>query len=148
MTNTRIVIVGPNELDLITELYNQIMSPPQTAEYFRRRFRGRYNICMMVAMVEERHVGFIIGFELMPSTYFSWVCGILPEFRRLSIATQLMQAQKAWAQDHDYSILRFECQNQHRPMLHVAISEGFDLVGIRWDTATADNVVIFERDLR
>ena len=33
-------------------------------------------------------------------------------------------------------------------MLHVAISEGYDLVGIRWETPTASNVVIFEKELR
>lgn len=33
-------------------------------------------------------------------------------------------------------------------MLHVAIREGYDLVDIRWDTATANNVAIFEKDLR
>lgn len=148
MANAKIEPVGVNELKLVAELYNRIFNPPQTEEFFRRRFRGRHNVCMMVAMVEGQHVGLTIGFELMPSTYFSWLCGILADYRRQGIATQLMQAQAAWAQDHDYSILRFECQNQHRPMLHVAITEGFDLVGIRWDTATADNVVIFERDLR
>lgn len=44
--------------------------------------------------------------------------------------------------------IRFEHQNQHRAMLHVAIHESYDLVDIRWDTAPANNVVIFEKDLR
>lgn len=44
--------------------------------------------------------------------------------------------------------IRFEHQNQHRAMLHVAIREGYDLIDIRWDTATANNVAIFEKDLR
>lgn len=148
MASARIVVVGPGELGLMAELYNQVFSPPREEEFFQRRFRGRHNVCMMVAMLDDRHVGFTVGFELMPSTYFSWLCGVLPEFRRLSIATQLIRAQSAWAEDHEYTTLRFECQNQHRPMLHVAISEGYDLVGIRWDTTTADNVVIFEKDLR
>ncbi|MBI4719560.1 MAG: GNAT family N-acetyltransferase [Planctomycetes bacterium] len=148
MASAKIAVVGPGELGLVTELYNRVFNPPQVEEFFRRRFRGRHNVCMMVAVLDEQHAGFIIGFELMPTTYFSWMCGVVPEFRRMGIATQLIQAQTAWAQDHEYSTLRFECQNQHRPMLHVAIREGYDLVGIRWDTATADNVVIFERDLR
>ena len=148
MANAKIVPVGPGELELITELYNEVFSPRTDVEFFRRRFRGRHNVTMMVAMVDDRHVGFIIGFELMPSTYFSWFCGVHPEFRRLGIATQLIQAQQAYAQEHGYGIMRFECNNQHRPMLHVAISEGYDLVGIRWDTNSGNNVVIFEKDMR
>ncbi len=58
-----------------------------------------------------------------------------------------MHGEQAWARDNGYQIVRFECQNQHRPMLHVAITEGFDLVGIRWDSATAHNVAIFEKEL-
>ena len=147
MTNTRIEVVGMGELGLITELYNGVFSPRQDEDYFRRVFLGRHNVSMLVAILDQRHVGFIIGFELTPTTYFSRTAGVLPDFRRLSIATQLMHAQQAWAFEHHYTIIRFECQNQHRPMLHVAISEGYDLVGIRWDSATANNVVIFEKEL-
>ena len=52
------------------------------------------------------------------------------------------------AEDHHYELIRFECRNQHRAMLHTAITQGYDLVGIRWDTHSAANVVIFEKDLR
>jgi len=148
MADAKIVVVGPGEVDLITDLYNQVFSPGVDANFFSRRFEGRHNATMMVAMIDGMHVGFIVGFELMPSTYFTWLCGVLPDFRRLRVSTQLMQALFAWAKDNEYSILRFECRNQHRPMLHVAITEGFDLVGMRYDTFTANNVAIFEKELR
>lgn len=148
MATAKIIPVGAGEVDTIVEIYNTIFSPDRDAEFFRKRFRGRHNVNMLVAMLDDRHVGFTIGFELMPLTFFSWLCGVSPDFRRLGIATQLIKGQQAWAIDNDYGIIRFECQNQHRPMLHVAISEGYDLVGMRWDTATGNNVAIFERDLR
>ena len=148
MATARIEAISPTDLDIISDLYNEMFSPPQDEEFFRRRFMARHNVCMFVATLEQDPVGFAIGFELMPSTYFCWLCGVIKDARRLGIATQLMHALMAFAQDHEYTTVRFECQNQHRPMLHVAITEGFDLVGIRWDTNTAHNVVIFERDLR
>jgi len=148
MATAKIVPVGVGEISLVVDLYNEIFSPRRDQEFFNNRFRGRYNVSMLVAMLDDRYVGFTIGFELMPTTFFSWLCGVHSDFRRLGIATQLIQAQQAWALDHHYNIIRFECQNQHRPMLHVAITEGYDLVGMRWDTATGDNVAIFEKDLR
>ena len=148
MANAEIVAVGPAELDLISRLYNEVFTPREDEEFFRRRFMGRHNACMLVAIVEKMHVGFIIGFELMPTTYFCWLCGVNPDFRRVGVATQLMQGLQAWAHEHHYTTIRFECQNQHRPMLHVAITEGYDQVGIRWDPATAHNVVIFEKELQ
>ncbi|MEK6675528.1 MAG: GNAT family N-acetyltransferase [Planctomycetota bacterium] len=148
MADAKIVAVGPGELGLITEIYNRVFTPRKDEEFFRRRFQGRHNVSMLVALLDETPAGFNIGFELMPSTYFSWICGVLPDYRRLGVATQLMHAQHALAVEHSYTLLRFECQNQHRPMLHAAITEGYDLVGIRWDTTTACNVVIFEKELR
>ena len=147
MATAKIVSIGPSEIELVSRLYNDVFTPRVDEEFFRRRFRGRHNVTTMVAMVDDRHVGFIIGFELRPTTFFSWICGVLPDFRRTGISTQLMQAQYAWALGHEYTTIRFECNNQHRPMLHVAITEGYDLVGIRWDTESANNVVIFEKGL-
>ncbi|MCH7526573.1 MAG: GNAT family N-acetyltransferase [Planctomycetes bacterium] len=148
MANVQVVPVGQGELELITQLYNELFNPRRDVEFFRRRFQGRHNVSMLVAVLEDQHVGFAVGFELMPTTYFSWLCGVLPDIRRQGIATQLIQGQHAWAVEHKYEMIRFECRNQHRAMLHVAIRENYDLVGIRWDTATANNVVIFEKDLR
>lgn len=148
MADAKIVAVGAGELSLIAQMYGKIFNPPVDEEYFRRRFMGRYNVSLLVAMLDDQPVGFAVGYELMPTTYFSWLCGVLPDARRIGVATQLMQAQESLAADHAYTIIRFECQNQHRPMLQLAISEGYDLVGIRWDTAGAANVVIFEKELR
>ncbi|MGB2985856.1 MAG: GNAT family N-acetyltransferase [Phycisphaerae bacterium] len=148
MANAKIIAVGPAELELIADLYSQVFAPAQDDEYFRRRFHGRYNVSLFVAMLDDQHVGFTISYELKPSTYYCWLCGVLPDARRLGVATQLIQAQQAFALDHGYAMIRFECQNQHRPMLHLAITEGYDLVGIRWDMTSAANMVIFEKDLR
>jgi hypothetical protein len=35
-----------------------------------------------------------------------------------------------WALDHDYESIRMECHNQHRPMLHLGIAQGYDIAGI------------------
>lgn len=148
MATAKIIPIGMGEIELISQIYNEVFSPAQDIEFFRRRFESRHNVCMIVAMVEDRHVGFAVGFEVMPTTFFCWLIGVHPDYYRHGIATQLVQGLHAWAKDRGYMMIRFECQNQHRPMLHLAITEGYDLVGIRWDTATANNVVIFEKDLR
>ena len=148
MTNVKIIIIGTRELTLFADLYSQIFTPPQDEPFFERRFKGRTNVSMMVAEADDKPVGIAAGYELRPATYYCWLCGVLPDIRRMGVATQLIQAQQAFAQDNGYQMVRFECQNQHRPVLHLAISEGYDLVGIRWDTQTAANFVIFEKELR
>jgi GNAT superfamily N-acetyltransferase len=139
--------VGPEELPEIVHLYNQIFRPSRDLEAFHRRFLGRYNPLQLIARLDERPVGFFLGFELKPTVYFAWFYGVIPEFRRQGIASQLMEAVHSWAQQNEYESIRFECHNQHRPMLHLAIAQQYDIVGIRWDPDRGENLVLFEKVL-
>jgi GNAT superfamily N-acetyltransferase len=147
MADVVIDIVGPEEMPLIVQLYNQIFRPGRDLPSFDRRFRSRYNILRLVAHLNQRPVGFFLGFELKPSVYFTWFYGVLPECRRQGIASQLMEAVHDWAKQNDYESVRMECHNQHRPMLHLAITSEYDIVGMRWDPDRGDNLVIFEKVL-
>ena len=147
MADAIIDLVGEEDLPTISYLYNQIFRPHRDVESFRRRFQGRYNVLMLLARIQDRPVGFFLGFELKPTVYFGWFYGVIPEYRRQGIASQLMDAVHAWARQNDYESVRFECHNQHRPMLHLAIALGYDIVGIRWDPDRGDNLVIFEKML-
>ncbi len=147
MADATVDIVGPEDLPLVVEMYNKIFRPGRDLESFRRRFRGRYNILQMLARVDDEPVGFFIGFELKPTVFFAWFYGVLPEYRRQGVASQLMDAVHAWARQNEYNSLRFECHNQHRPMLHLAIALEYDIVGMRWDPDRGDNLVIFEKVL-
>lgn len=139
--------VGEGDLPIIVQLYNQIFRPGRDLDSFQRRFRGRYNILQMVARIKDRPVGFFLGFELKPTVFFAWFYGVVPECRRQGIASQLMEAVHDWAKEEGYESIRFECHNQHRPMLHLAIAMQYDIVGIRWDPDRGDNLVLFEKVL-
>jgi GNAT superfamily N-acetyltransferase len=147
MADAIIDIVGPEDLPTIVQLYNQIFRPLRTEESFHQRYRGRHNVVQFVARVNERPVGFSIGFELKPGVFFSWFYGVLPDHRRQGIASQLMDAVHEWARENEYESIRFECHNQHRPMLHLAIANGYDIVGIRWDPDRGANLVLFQKSL-
>jgi GNAT superfamily N-acetyltransferase len=101
MADAIIERVGPEDLPVLVQLYNQIFRP----------------------------------------------YGVVPEFRRKGVASQLMDAVHSWARQNEYESIRFECHNQHRPMLHLAIALEYDIVGIRWDPDRGDNLVIFEKVL-
>ena len=76
MADAIIELVGPEDLPVITQLYNQIFRPARDLESFQRRFLGRYNILQLVARLSDRPVGFFIGFELKPTVYFAWFYGV------------------------------------------------------------------------
>ncbi len=129
------------------ELYNAIFRPKRELEFFKRRFLGRYNSLTLIARVDDRPVGFWVGFELKPGMFYHWLGAVLPDFRRKGIGRQLQEAQQAWAKDHGYEYVRCECMNHQREFVHFAVTLGYDIVGIRWDSTHADNLVVFERNL-
>jgi GNAT superfamily N-acetyltransferase len=147
MADAIIDIVGLDDLPVIVRLYNQIFRPPRDADSFLRRYQGRHNVLQMVARIDDRPVGFFLGFELKPDVFFAWFYGVLPDFRRQGIASQLMEAVHSWAVQNGYESIRFECHNQHRSMLHLGIALGYDIVGIRWDPDRGANLLLFQKQL-
>jgi GNAT superfamily N-acetyltransferase len=147
MADVEVMIVGKGELPVIADLYNEIFRPPRDAAFFDRRFRGRYNPLMLLAELNGRPVAFSTGFELKPNVFFSWLTGVLSDFRRQGIARQIHEAEVTWARDRGYQYIRMECHNAHRPILHMAIAMGFNIIGVRWDADRSDNLIIVEKTL-
>ena len=147
MIEASISQVGMDSLPQIAEIYNQIFRPTRTAVDLAKRYERRYNPLLLLAHSKDQPVGFFLGYEWKPSTYYGWFYGVLPECRRMSIGSQLMEAAQSWAAQNGYESIRLECHNQHRPMMHLAIDLGYDVAGLRWDADRAANLVIFEKAL-
>jgi GNAT superfamily N-acetyltransferase len=144
MANADIVIVGMRELPLIVDLFNDVFRPPRDMAYFERRLRGRVQSLILVAQIQDRPAGFALGYEIKPGTFYCWLIGVQADFRRAGVASQLMEAMAAWARDNGYHTIRFECYNRQRPMLHLAISQNYDIVGLRFDIEAGTNLIILE----
>ena len=147
MAQADIIIADDRLLPMAVDLYNAMFRPKREADFFKRRFMGRYNVLTLLARLDERPVGFWIGFELKPGMFYHWLGGVLPDFRRAGVARQLHDAQQAWARDHGYEYIRCKAMNHQREFVHFALSVGFDIVGIRWDSTHADNLVVFEKTI-
>jgi GNAT superfamily N-acetyltransferase len=142
-----IIIADEKMLSQAVEVYNQVFRPKREADYFKRRFLARYNPLTLLARMDDKPVGFWVGFELKPGMFYHWLGAVLPELRRSGVGRQLQDAQNAWAKDHGYEYIRCECMNHQREFVHFAIEVGYDIVGIRWDSTHADNLIVFEKNL-
>ena len=147
MANADIIIADDRMLSAAVDLYNTMFRPRREVDFFKRRFTGRYNILTLIARMDEQPVGFWIGFELKPGMFYHWMGGVHSDVRRHGVARQLQEAQQAWARDHGYEYIRCECMNHQKEFVHFAVACGYDIVGIRWDSTHADNLVVFEKNL-
>jgi len=137
--------IAPEDVSILVGLYNQMFRPPRDAEHFERRYLGRHNVVQMVARLQERAVGFLVGFELKPRVFFLWFVGVLASNRRAGVGSQLLEAAEAWCREHEYEAIRCEVFNQQKPMLHFLLGTGFDIIGLRWDHDHGDNLVLFQK---
>ena len=147
MAQAEVIIADEKLLPRAVELYNGIFRPKREVDYFKRRFMGRYNTLTLIARVDDKPVGFWVGFELKPGMFYHWLGAVLPDARRQGVGRQLQEAQQAWAKDHGYEYVRCECMNHQREFIHFAVTLGYAMVGIRWDSTHADNLIVFEKNL-
>src|SRR5690349_23958050 len=77
-----IIIVDEKLLPQAVELYNSIFRPKREVDFFKRRFMGRYNALTLLAKMDDKPVGFWVGFELKPGMFYHWLGGVLNPVRR------------------------------------------------------------------
>ena len=65
----------------------------------------------------------------------------------MGVATQLINTAADWAHSRGYGAIRFECHNRQRAMLHFGIANDYDIVGMRWDSDRAENLLVLEKQL-
>lgn len=145
MSQAEIIIADDALLPEAVEVHNEVFRPRQELAYFKRHLLGRYNTLVLIARVHERPVGMWIGYEDRPGLFRHWLGAIHPDFRREGVARQLQEAEHSWAVEHGYHAIRCEATNRQREFVQFAINTGFDIVGIRYESERADNMVVFER---
>lgn len=95
------------EIGTITELLNIDSRIPEfsinktkQAEIEKRLSNTKYLI--LIAKINDEAVGYKVGYELSSGSFYSWLGGVLPQFRKLGIATKLREYQESWAKSSGY----------------------------------------------
>lgn len=116
--------------------------------YSRDRYEerlGERRSLILVAEVGGQPAGYKVGYEEDPTTFYSWLGGVVPGFRNSGVASILRQRQESWARSHGYERLRVKSKNQFPHMLRLLIGAGYSIVGTE---GSGDGLkIVFETDL-
>ncbi len=118
--------------------------PPPLKEYKRRLTDVPHLV--LIAYEGEKPVGFKVGYE-RDGCFYSWMGGVLPSYRRRSVATRLAERQENWARQQGYSTVTFKTRNQHTNMLIFSLRRGFIVVGFKEKDVPATNRIILRKVL-
>ncbi|MCC6281298.1 MAG: GNAT family N-acetyltransferase [Saprospiraceae bacterium] len=110
-------------------VYEAIFGKP-AGEKVQERLSSAPDLLVLWAENEHKQaVGFKIGYRQDPSTWYSWLGGVLPEYREQGIAGRLMQHQHGWVKSRGYRRIQTKTMNRWRSMLILNLKHGFDIIG-------------------
>lgn len=114
--------------DLIAPLMEKAFGEFQS-EWFHSRLKSRSGFHLGVAYVDEKAVGFKMGYKEDKWNFYSWIGAVLPEYRGLGIAKDLMNTQHEWCRKQGYSKIQTKTQNHYKEMLLLNLKSGFEVIG-------------------
>ena len=133
------------QLDEILEVYKSIFEDYKL-EFFKSRIHEKQDLLIILCFDGEQLVGFKIGYTYNENTFYSWVGGILPKYRRLGIAKTLAATQEKIVIAKGYQKLRTKSMNRFKSMMILNLRNGFDIVKV-YTNDSGQTKIIFEKEL-
>ena len=117
------------------------------AEEYEKRL-SEVDHLILIAEMENRPVGFKVGYQRKnDGSFYSWMGGVLPTYRKDGVAAALANAQEKWARGKGYKTIKFKTLNRHKAMLHFALKNDFNIIAVKPRTDINENRIILEKRL-
>ena len=143
-SDLRIAPVPQSQIPLIRELNATIFGDSHIIRTF-----DRPELLILVAWLHDDPVGFKIGYQLDPNTFYSAKGGVIPSARRQGIARALLHAMINEARTRSYARFVFDTfPNKHPGMTILALNEGFKVIRAGYNTEYHDYRLRFAYTLR
>lgn len=99
---------------------------PYSEVEFQQRLKGKRNL-ILIAEFNGEISGFKLGYE-QNDCFYSWLGGVLPQFRNKSIADELASFQEKWCRKEGLKKIRLKTRNKFKNMICFALSRGFEII--------------------
>ena len=137
----------PELVARVLEMEQKVFDSPLSEEIVSKELEGRQDIIALFAFSQDVCCGYKIGFKQSSEIFYSRIGGVVPSYRRLGIATKLMEIQHSIVKAMGYKFVRTSNRNKFREMLLLNIKFGFDVTGVQ--KKLRDNVIsiVLEKEL-
>jgi len=132
-----------SHIDRISKLAEYIFSDWDFND-FKTKLKSHTGIYLLIAKIENQEVGFKLGYEKDNTTFYSWLGGVLPEFRGLGVASDLMVFQQEGCIKKGYKLIQTKTKNKFKEMLLLNIKSGFQIIGFE-EVAGGESKIILEK---
>jgi predicted GNAT superfamily acetyltransferase len=124
----------------------QLVFEDYKLDFFKERIHQKKEVLIGLCYFQETLIGFKIGYLYNHDTLYSWVGGVLPNYRKQGIAQQLLTQQHTIAIKKGYKKIRTKSMNKFKPMIILNLKNGFDITQVYTNDSNQTKIV-FEKDL-
>jgi len=101
---------------------------PHQKTVYEERLGGKKHL-VLIAYDEEKPIGFKVGYE-RDDTFYSWMGGVLPNYRKSGVARNLATTQEDWARKNGFQTITFKTRNRLKGMLIFALKNNFNIINV------------------
>lgn len=114
-------------------------------EYFTDRYKGKETL-IIAAYLNKTPAGYLVGYDRFgDKSFYCWMAGVAPEFRRKGILAALMDYLESWAKKRGYKKIRIKTRNNRREMLACLVKYGFYFTGVEAYPNIEENRILAEK---
>ena len=114
----------------------------ETSDNLINKMVNKPEILIDIAVADSRIIGYKIGYELGPHTFYSWLGGVDPDYRNQGIAAELMKRQHRTLKELGYTVVQTKTMNKWRSMLILNIKHGFDVMDTYTDEKGLHKIIL------
>ncbi|MGI0116009.1 GNAT family N-acetyltransferase [Zooshikella sp. RANM57] len=101
---------------------------------------------LLVAEVSGKLAGYKLGYWEGDKTFYSWLGGVHPEFRRIGIAQKLIESQEAYLRVSGTHKIRVKSMNKYPGMLILLINNEYHITDVI-SSPSGENKIVFTKFL-
>lgn len=129
----------------LLDLYSALFEDAKL-DFFTNRIHLKKDLVTILCYHDNLLIGFKLGYRYNDTTFYSWIGGVMPKYRKQGIAQQLMMLQHSWVKENNYQKVRTKSMNRFKPMMLLNLKNGFDIVNV-YTNDSQQTKIIFEKVL-
>ena len=129
------------ELHKLNKQIPEFIDPYPLSE-FQARLSGRRWIGL-VAEVDKIAVGFKLGYALNTTVFYSWLGGVLPDFRKQGVAKALVNVREKRVRKLGFKTIKVKSRNKHTNMLHLLLANDYEIIKTKQYPKNSENRITF-----
>lgn len=127
-------------------LEKSIFTEPLTIDELTGELSIHKKIFGIIVYDKERPIAFKIGYAKSANTFYSWIGGVLSEYRSKGIASELILRQEEWCRQNHFKKIRTSSSKSFKSMMIVNLKNGFDIIGTM-STSSKELNIVFEKKI-